>query len=187
MSCGGATGATTGALPSSHRAPSFVLKSLWDQLWNSALHCGQFCSCKSLHSQQLSAHSEFSVYLLTWLARYRTDLPSSVGQPFSTADFSRHCFGLIPASCSFAASAFPVPPIHQWVPSYKAAARFGSSSSRFWLPQKKWAEKGDIFMSYLVMIVGFVGADPEQRQARNNGPKTSFSHCATVEIRQPSL
>jgi hypothetical protein len=34
-------------------------------------------------------------------------------------------------------------------------------------------EKGDIFMSYSnsVTIVGFVGADPEQRQARNNGSK----------------
>jgi len=36
-----------------------------------------------------------------------------------------------------------------------------------WVPQKNGAEKGDIFMSYLnsVTIVGFVGADPEQRQA----------------------
>jgi single-stranded DNA-binding protein len=31
-------------------------------------------------------------------------------------------------------------------------------------------EKGEKFMSYLnsVTIIGFVGADPEQRQARNN-------------------
>src|SRR5438445_9005651 len=63
--------------------------------------------------------------------------------------FSGHCFRLIPASGSFAASAFPVPPLHHWVPSHKAAARFGSSSPRFWVPQKNGAEKGDIFMSYL--------------------------------------
>src|SRR5712671_6255744 len=62
-----------------------------------------------------------------------------------TAHFSGHCFRLIPASGSFAASAFPVPPLHHCVPSHKAAARFGSSSLRFWVPQKNGAEKGDIF------------------------------------------
>ncbi len=36
-----------------------------------------------------------------------------------------------------------------WVPSHKAAARFGSSSPRFWVPQKNEAEKGEKFMSYL--------------------------------------
>jgi len=51
-------------------------------------------------------------------------------------------FGLIPASCSFAASAFPVPPLHHWVPSHKAAARLGSRSPRFWVPQKNGEEKG---------------------------------------------
>jgi hypothetical protein len=55
--------------------------------------------------------------------------------------FSGHCFRLIPASGSFAASAFPVPPLHRWVPSHKAAARFGSSSPRFWVPQKMGQKK----------------------------------------------
>lgn len=32
-------------------------------------------------------------------------------------------------------------------------------------------------MSYSVTIVGFVGADPEQRQARNNGSKFHCSFC----------
>jgi single-stranded DNA-binding protein len=43
------------------------------------------------------------------------------------------------------------------------------------------AEKGDIFMSYLnsVTIVGFVGADPERRQARNNGSKFIVLSVAT--------
>src|SRR6266550_7543824 len=61
-----------------------------------------------------------------------TILLSSVGGPFSAAHFSGHRFRLVPASGSFAASAFPVPPLHHhWVPSHKAAARFGSRSPRF--------------------------------------------------------
>ncbi len=38
------------------------------------------------------------------------DLPRSVGRPFSAANFPGHCFGPIPASGSFASSAFAVPP-----------------------------------------------------------------------------
>src|SRR4051812_10737972 len=53
---------------------------------------------------------------------------SKVDHPFSATHFLGHCFRLIPASCIFAASAFPVPPLHHWVPSDKAAARFGSRS-----------------------------------------------------------
>jgi len=51
----------------------------------------------------------------------------------------------------------------------------------FGCPRKNGAEKGDIFMSYLnsVTIVGFVGADPEQRQARNNGSKFTVLSVAT--------
>jgi hypothetical protein len=46
---------------------------------------------------------------------------------------------------------------------------------------EKWGRKGDIFVSYLnsVTIVGFVGADPEQRQARNNGSKFTVLSVAT--------
>jgi single-strand DNA-binding protein len=42
-------------------------------------------------------------------------------------------------------------------------------------------EKGDSKMSYLnsVTIVGFVGADAEQRQARNNGAKFTVLSVAT--------
>jgi hypothetical protein len=54
-----------------------------------------------------------------------------------------------------------------------------AAASRFWVPQKNGAEKGDIFMSYSVTIVGFVGADPEQRQARNNGSKFTVLSIAT--------
>jgi len=54
----------------------------------------------------------FSVplYVLRMSRRCRNDLPSSAGRPFSCHSFSRALFGLIPASCSFAASALPVPP-----------------------------------------------------------------------------
>jgi hypothetical protein len=40
-------------------------------------------------------------------------LLSSVRHPFSATHFSGHCFRLIPASGSFGASAFPVPPFHR--------------------------------------------------------------------------
>src|SRR5439155_25143827 len=65
----------------------------------------------------------FSVplYLLTCLGRYRTDLLSSAGRPFSATHFLGHCFGLIPASGSFPSSAFPVPPLHHRVPSHQPA------------------------------------------------------------------
>src|SRR5467141_4841808 len=96
----------------------------------------------------------FSVplYLLTCLDRYRTDLPSSAGRSFSAAHFLGHCFGLIPASGSFASSAFPVPPLHHWVPSDKAAVRFGSRSHSLLGAQENGAEKGDIFMSYFSSV-----------------------------------
>src|SRR6266850_852693 len=85
----------------------------------------------------------FSVplYLLTWLGRYLTDLPSSVSQPFSATHFLGHCFGLIPASGSFAASAFPVPPSTRLDPSHKAAARFGSRSHSLLCAPRKWGKK----------------------------------------------
>src|SRR5256885_664352 len=47
---------------------------------------------------------------------------------------------------------------------------------------EKWGRKRRYFsMSYLnsVTIVGFVGADPEQRQARNNGSKFTVLSVAT--------
>jgi hypothetical protein len=37
-------------------------------------------------------------------------LTESGKRPFSAAHFLGHGFGLIPASCRFASSAFPVPP-----------------------------------------------------------------------------
>jgi hypothetical protein len=69
-----------------------------------------------------------------------------------------------------------------WVPSHKAAARFGSRSPRFWVPQKNGAEKGEnSAMSYLnsITLVGFVGSDPEQRQAKGNGSKFTVLSVAT--------
>src|SRR5579859_5188141 len=48
-------------------------------------------------------------------------------------------------------------------------------------PRKMGQKKEIFFMSYLnsVTIVGFVGADPEQRQARNNGSKFTVLSGAT--------
>src|SRR5882762_197204 len=93
------------------------------------------------------------LYLLTCLGRYRTDLPSSAGRPFSATHFLGHCFGLIPASGSFASSAFPVPPLRHWVPSHKAAARFGSRSPRFWVSQKM-GQKKETFSCPTYMLSG---------------------------------
>jgi hypothetical protein len=47
--------------------------------------------------------------LLTELGRHRTDLSGSAGQHFSAGHFSGHRFRLIPASGSFAVSAFTAP------------------------------------------------------------------------------
>src|SRR5205823_3284432 len=43
-------------------------------------------------------------------------LPGFSGPSFFCRSFYWDCFGLIPASCSFAASVFPVPPLQHWVP-----------------------------------------------------------------------
>jgi single-strand DNA-binding protein len=56
-----------------------------------------------------------------------------------------------------------------------------AAASRFWVPQENEAEKGELNMSYLnsVSIIGFVGADPEQRQTRHNGSKFTVLSVAT--------
>jgi len=77
---------------------------------------------------------------------------------------------------------FPGSSLESFGSSQNAAARLGSSSPRFRVPQENGAEKGEKFMSYLnsVTIMGFVGADPEQRQARNNnGSKFTVLSVAT--------
>src|SRR5258707_15023472 len=60
-------------------------------------------------------------------------------------------------------------------PSHKAPARLGSTGLSLLSAPGKWGKKkGEKFMSYLnsVAIICFVGADPDQPQARNNkGPK----------------
>jgi len=49
------------------------------------------------------------VFLFRFACSHSSPDPGSIGQPFSAADFSGHCFRLVPASCSFAASAFAFP------------------------------------------------------------------------------
>src|SRR5258705_13771007 len=81
------------------------------------------------------------VYLFTCLGRYRTDVPSSPGRPFSATHFLGHCFGLIPASCSFASSAFPVPPLHTiGFPPIKQPLALEAAALAFGCP-RKWGRK----------------------------------------------
>src|SRR5438552_5686928 len=84
----------------------------------------------------------------------------------------------------FASSAFPGPPLHHWVPSDKAAAHFGSRSHSLLGAPRKWGKKKEKIQSWLtpVTLVGFVGADPEQRQARNNGSKFTRSFCRNTTL-----
>ena len=102
----------------------------------------------------------FSVplYVLTCLGRYRTDLLSSAGRPFSATHFLGHCFGLIPASGSFASSTFPVPPLPHWVPSDKAATRFGSRSHSLLGAPRKWGKKKEkiqLCLTYMLSGIAF--------------------------------
>ena len=79
-----------------------------------------------------------------------------------------HCFGPIPASCSFVSSAFPVPPLPHWVPSDKAAARLGSSGlSLLGAPKKMGQEKGEQFRSYLYVKWNSFGLRFARRRFRH--------------------
>jgi len=68
-------------------------------------------------------------------------------------------------------------------PSHKAAASLRlHAPSRSLVPQRKRGrKKGKKKMSYLnsVTLVGFVGSDPEQRQAKGNGSKLTVFSLAT--------
>src|SRR6266702_256602 len=109
--------------------------------------------------------------------------PSSVGQPFSAAHFF---WALLRAnSCVLQLRGFCFPgsiPHSIGFPPIKQPLALEAEALAFVCPRKNGAEKGDIFMSYLnsITIVGFVGADPEQRQARNNnGSKFTVLSVAT--------
>jgi len=57
-----------------------------------------------------------------------------------------------------------------------------AEATRFWVAPRKWGKKKEIQqMSYLnsVTLVGFVGSDPEQRQAKRNGSKFTVLSVAT--------
>src|SRR5882757_6490297 len=72
--------------------------------------------------------------------------------PFSATHFLGHCFGLIPASGSFAASAFPVPPLPHWVPPIKQPLALEPEALAFVCPKKMGQEKGEnSAMSYLIV------------------------------------
>jgi single-strand DNA-binding protein len=57
----------------------------------------------------------------------------------------------------------------------------GAVSARLLVPQENGAEKGETKMPYLnsVSIIGFVGADPEQRQVKSSGAKFTVLSVAT--------
>ena len=117
--------------------------------------------------------------LLLSIAQY---LPSSVRHSFSATHFPGHCFRLIPASGSFASSAFPVPPLTRWAPPIKQPLALEAEATRFCVPQENGARKRRKF-SYVLLnsitLVGFVGSDPEQRQTKGNGSKFTVLSVAT--------
>src|SRR6202040_3809709 len=94
--------------------------------------------------------------------------------------FLGHCFGLIPAPGSFAASAFSVPPFDSFGSLPECSPSLWEQRPSLLGASRKRGKKGETQM-YLnsVTVVGFVGADPEQRQARNNGAKFTVLSVAT--------
>src|SRR5260370_10601976 len=88
--------------------------------------------------------------------------------------FPGHRFRLIPASGSFAASAFPVPRPTSWVPPIKQPLALEAEALASGCPRKMGQEKGEnSVIAYLnsITLVGFVGSDPDQRQSKGNGSK----------------
>ena len=65
-------------------------------------------------------------------------------------------------------------------PPIKHPLALGAAASRFRVPQENGARKRRKIHVYSVTIIGFVGADPEQRQAgNNNGSKFTVLSVAT--------
>jgi len=91
--------------------------------WNS-LYAGRSPTIQSLeHALSFPGHSRNGSLRRRCLDPYSADAARTVAlpiptlaeyskPPFSASHFLGHCFGLIPAPGSFAASAFPVPPEH---------------------------------------------------------------------------
>src|SRR5258708_36404625 len=64
--------------------------------------------------------------------------------------FLGHGFGLIPASGSFAASAFPVPPLTAFgFPPIKRPLAWEAEATRFWVAPRKWGKKKEKIQSWL--------------------------------------
>ena len=72
-----------------------------------------------------------------------------------------HGFGLIPAPGSRAASALPVPPLDDWVPSRKAAACFGSRSHSLCGASTKRASKTRC--TYMLSRIALGGSSLDRR------------------------
>jgi hypothetical protein len=65
--------------------------------------------------------------------------------------FLDHCFGLVPASGSFASSAFPVPPLTRWVPPIKQPLTLEAEAIRLWMAPRKWGKKKEKIQSWLAL------------------------------------
>jgi hypothetical protein len=79
-------------------------------------------------------------------------LSSPVSLPFLPLIFLGHCFGLIPASCSFAASAFPVPPLTVFgFPPIKRPLALEAEATRLWVAPRKWGKKKEKIQSWLTL------------------------------------
>ena len=96
---------------------------------------------------------EPSITLTPFRHRAPRILLSSAGRPFSAAHFLGHCFGLIPASVSFASSAFPVPPYTIGFPPIKQPLALEAEATRFWVP-KKMGQKKETFLCPTYMLSG---------------------------------
>jgi hypothetical protein len=79
-------------------------------------------------------------------------LPVQQASLFLPLIFLGHCFGLIPASCSFAASAFPVPPLTAFgFPPIKQPLALEAEATRLWVAPRKWGKKKEKIQSWLTL------------------------------------
>jgi hypothetical protein len=65
-------------------------------------------------------------------------------------------------------------------PPIKQPLALEAEATRFWVPRENGARKRRKFSYVLpITLVGFVGSDPEQRQAKGNGSKFTVLSIAT--------
>src|SRR5712664_4880877 len=113
--------------------------------------------------------------------------------PYRSSQFSRPAFfcrsffwALLQAnSCVLQLRGFCFPGsalTHHWVPSHKAAARFGSSSPRYWVPQKM-GQKKETFSCPTYMLSGIASCGSP---ADDSAIRTWFVFCRPLLERRPA-